>query len=108
MKKDSKNRLFEIMKKTNPDFKVINEQQIYSPNTTQPNAEQLSGDVRSIQNSATSSQKSAYSRIDTPDEFSQAFRLWFSSLGFNPQKNPIDIGRVTFEVEKIMKELGYK
>ncbi|MFA5366558.1 MAG: hypothetical protein WC333_01350 [Dehalococcoidia bacterium] len=103
MKKDTKTLLFEMMEKTVPGFKSTNEQQAVS-GVQQP----IAGDVKNVQNTVTTSQQTANSRIDTPDEFSQAFRVWFSSLGFNPQNRPIAIGRVTIEVTKIMKELGYR
>jgi hypothetical protein len=98
MKKDGKKLLFEMMEKVNPDFKQVGEQ------TTAP----MTGDVQQLQRVTTTTQQSANSRINTPDEFSQAFRVWFSSLGFRPDKNPIAIGRITQEVTKIMKELGFK
>jgi hypothetical protein len=104
MKKDTKTLLFEMMEKTIPGFKGLNEQQVVQGGQQQP----MAGDVKNVQRTVTTSQQTANSRIDTPDEFSQAFRVWFSSLGFNPQNRPIAIGRITAEVTKIMKELGYR
>lgn len=107
MRRDSKKRLFEVMKKTNPDFKELNEQGYQQPNAN-TGAQQYTGDIKSIQNTTTSSQLTAYSRVDTPNEFTQAFKIWFASLGFDPQKNPIAIGRVTADVTNILRELGYR
>jgi hypothetical protein len=104
MKKDTKTLLFEMMEKIIPGFKNTNEQQAVLPGTQQP----ITGDVRNVQKTVTATQQTANSRINTPDEFSEAFRVWFSTLGFNPQNRPIAIGRVTTEITKIMKELGYK
>jgi hypothetical protein len=103
MKQDSKKRLFEVMEKTNPGFKMLNEITV-----AQPNVQQAAGDVKNIQKTTTTSQQTALSRIDTPEEFTQAFQVWFTSLGFNPQSKPIAIGRVTAEVSKIMRNLGYR
>lgn len=95
MKKDSKTLLFERMEKLNPDFQSkLNEQ--------------MSGDIQSIEKATTLTQKSANSRINSPTEFPEAFRQWFSTLGFSPDKNPIAIGKVSADVTKIMRELGYK
>jgi len=106
---DSKKKLFENMEKLIPGFKQpeMSEQGGYQQNTQQ-GIQQYTGDIKSLQNTTTTAQQTAYSRINTPDEFVQAFRVWFSSLGFNPSTNPLAIGRVVSEVTKIMKEMGYK
>jgi hypothetical protein len=106
---DSKKKLFENMEKLIPGFKQpeISEQSGYQQNTQQ-GVQQYAGDIKSIQNTTTTAQQTAYSRINTPDEFIQAFKVWFSSLGFNPQSNPLAIGRAVAEITKIMKEMGYK
>lgn len=90
--KDSKQRLFEVMEKLNPEIK--NEQYGVVGQT------KMSGDARQVERSTTPVQQTANSRINTPEEFVDAFRWWFTSLGFNPEKNPIPIGRVTTEVTK--------
>jgi hypothetical protein len=107
MKRDSKKRLFEVMGKTNPDFKALKEIVVTQPNVQQK-GQPMMGDIKNMQNTTTTSQQTALSRIDTPEEFTQAFQVWFSSLGFNPQNKPIAIGRVTAEITKIMKNLGYR
>ena len=96
---DSKKRLFEIMKKINVDF--INEYDVENnPNAT--------SDVKNVARLKTDTLKNAYSRVNNMREFEDAFKLWFTSLGFDPEKNPVNITTVVGEITNILKNLGYK
>jgi hypothetical protein len=47
-------------------------------------------------------------RIRTIDQFPEAFKGWFSSLGYKPQLSNITVTQVRIDVEQVMRELGYK
>jgi len=61
---------------------------------------------RSYQNSAAVQKASA--QVNTATKFPQAFKTWFQTLGYKPDNPSITIMRVRTEVEKAMKELGFK
>lgn len=68
------------------------------------------GDVNylsKVSNSATTVNKAAQ-KINTTNEFSGAFKNWFSSLGYTPENNQVSISRVMNLVKNTMTELGYK
>lgn len=148
----TKQRLYEMMEKVNPDFKTalneedscwrgykqygmkekngkevpncvpVNEQQpttgALPPTTQSPvgtstqstKQPKIAGDVARLQNVSkyASGVQSAQKRINTTTEFPQAFKVWFSSLGYNPENKSISIGRVLTDIRKAMQELGYK
>jgi hypothetical protein len=77
-------------------------------NTTKPISQP--GDVNylsKVSSQATTVNKAAQ-KINTTNEFSGAFKNWFSSLGYKPDNNQVNISRVTTLVKKAMTELGYK
>jgi len=115
-------KVYEMMKKLNPDF-ILNEDTFNSsfgsPSTSQPTAQpavkpqvqaQPSGDNKTydkaIQANTSLANKSA--RVNTNTEFPDAFKTWFSKLGYTPDKGNINIARVLANVRKAMIELGYK
>ena len=117
---DSKQLLFKNMEKLNPDFKnniseIVPSNQATTPqpsvvNQAQPSAPKQPSDVQSL-NRATQSASSvqrASSRINTTTEFPEAFRLWFSSLGYKPDNPAISIMKVKTEIDKVMKSMGYR
>ena len=71
MNKNSKQRLFEVMGKLDPDFNV---------NEDVP--EDATTDVKMIDNLKTPAQKDVYKRINYREEFKDAFRVHNSSLKF--------------------------
>jgi len=70
----------------------------------------LASDVQSLQRATANagSVSKASGRINTSTEFPQAFKVWFGTLGYNPQNKAITIQRVRTEVEKAMREMGYR
>jgi hypothetical protein len=114
MSKDSKQKLFETMEKLNPDFKhELNE--IQTPITGVQNQQQKQpsqpGDVLTYGKTSkgqTSTQKTAQTRINTALEFPEAFRIWFTSLGYKPENPAISIMKVKSEIERVMRSMGYK
>ena len=102
MKKNgNKERLFEMMKKINPNF---SEQ--YDGSANKP----IPADVAYLQKATdrSASVKYAASRIDTPQEFQDSFQEWLSSTGFNPQKKPLSIAQAQTLVRNAMLKLGYR
>jgi len=83
------------------------------PGATPPVTNQTTSqpsDVRALgkaTQTATSVQK-AGQRINTATEFPEAFRLWFSGLGYKPDNPQISIAKVRTEIEKVMRNMGYK
>jgi hypothetical protein len=104
MKKENKRMLFEMMEKVNPDFEQpkedLPEQQTTIATTTTGNAQYGDPTYKMI--------APTLKQVNAPEEFAPAFRGWFQYLGYSPQANNINIARVRSDVEKIMKELGYK
>lgn len=47
-------------------------------------------------------------RIDNPSDFRDSFDVWFKTLGYDPQENPISLSQVRNDVEKVLRDLGYK
>ena len=107
-KKDAKQLLFENMSKLNPDFKL----QEVAPQPAQPVAPQAiqPTDVKSLNraNQTSKSVQNASKRINTSREFPEAFRVWFSGLGYKPNNPAVSIARVKMEIEKVMKSMGYR
>ncbi len=102
MKKNNKQRLFEVMERINPDF--LSAQKNDSENID------ISNDVERIKNLTTPAQKKAYSRINSQREFNDAFDAWFNSLGFinNEYKNRINISTSISHITDIMEKNGIK
>lgn len=73
---NNKKRLFEVMTYINPEIKLINENE----------DENLTADVRYINNVKTAALKTAQSRINTQQEFNDAFTKWFGDLGVSTEK----------------------
>jgi hypothetical protein len=105
----NKQRLFEVMERLNPDFKV-SEILTPQPAPTQAGTGTVSPDVANLQKASQKSpaMQTANSRIDTPQEFEQGFTIWFSTTGFNPQKKPLSISQAQTSVRRAMEKLGYK
>lgn len=101
--KNNKQRLFEVMENLNPEFKQVDE---IAPaaTTTKPVAQP---DVTAM-SYALRPAAAMLKQINTPDEFAGAFKGWFSMLGFSPQNTTINVIRVKSDVEKVMREMGYK
>lgn len=118
-------KLYEMMKKINPDFKInedsfptFNTQQNTQQTTNQQNTNNTqqqnftpkTGDGKTynkVQNTAKNLNNKT-SKINTAMEFPDAFKIWFSKLGYTPEKGNITIARVTSEIRKAMIQLGYK
>ena len=47
-------------------------------------------------------------RINTAQEFPDAFKSWFSGLGYSPKNGAVNTANVLRAVTKAMKELGYR
>lgn len=118
-------KIYEMMKKLNNNFN-INEDSFPTFNTQtqsqQPQSQQLqpqqvtqqfmpkTGDAKTYnkaQEKATSVNNKS-NKINTTVEFPEAFRVWFTKLGYTPEKKNITIAKVMSEVRKVMLELGYK
>lgn len=131
-KSNTKQNLFEMMEKVNPDFKTaLNEEDscwkgykqygmkekngkevpnCVPVNEQQPIEPKVSPDVAYLQKATDKSVsvKYAASRIDTPQEFQDGFQEWLSTTGFNPQKKPLSISQAQTLVRNAMIKLGYK
>ena len=131
MKKDSKQRLFEVMSKLDSSFN-INESEnpcwdgykqlgMKEKNGKEvPNCvsidenddvvpDDASSDVKMAYNLKTPAQKSAYNKINYRDEFKDAFKVWFSDLGVaNKYKYRINITTTLNDIRDVLKEFGVK
>ena len=111
-KKDSKKRLFEVMERVAPDFKVQEEQNIQELQAVAATSTgtQQYGKQPDVQY-ADSTYKMiapALKQINTPEKFAGAFKGWFQYLGYSPQAGNITIQRVRMDIENTMKALGYR
>lgn len=109
--------LYEMMQKLNPDFK-LNEAEFghfnssFNSNSQTNNAQPdpKTGDVKNYnkasQNAKTLANKS--NKINNRVEFPEAFRVWFNSLGYSPEKRNITIAMAIAEIRKVMTQMGYK
>jgi len=85
--------------------------QIQQPQQQQPVTQQrIPSDVQSLSRANSNAQnvQRASTRINTVAEFPEAFRVWFQSLGYKPENRQISIMKVKSEVERIMKEMGFR
>ncbi len=110
--KDDLIKVYEMMRALNPEFKLTEDSFTSFNNQQQPEQSHniKSGNVKAYGN-AQQSAKSVNSRsqkIKNAIEFPDAFRIWFTSLGYTPKNNSINIARVTSEIKKVMLQLGYK
>ena len=106
----NKQRLFEVMERLNPEFKVS---EVIAPQPAQTATAPATGDVANLQKAANNSPTIQYadSKIDTPQELQAAFGDWLSRTGYGKsQKVPrnITISQVQTLVKNAMIALGYK
>ena len=110
-------RLVEMMGKLNPDFKMNEATPTFNSSFTdntqqsfQPQQKPKNGDVKAYDKTQqqTKSLNKKAEKIDTVIEFPEAFKVWFSKLGYSPDKKNITITKVLSEIGKAMIELGYK
>lgn len=106
-------KIFELMSKMSPDFK-LNEDSFAQFNadfqsSSQPEDSKIA-DVKNyskgIQNAKALSNKS--NKINNRTEFLDAFKVWFNSLGYTPEKGNITTATIITDIRKAMSELGYK
>jgi len=95
----NKQRLFEVMGKVNPDFKL-----------NEITAEPVATDIARQQAALKTSPAIQYanSRIDTPQEFEEGFQTWLMTTGFDPTTRPISISLAQSLVRNAMVTLGFK
>lgn len=110
------NKMLEMMQKLNPTFKLnedsfgrfnnsFGDTQTQSTETTPKN-----GDVKNY-NKASQNAKSLANKstkINNRTEFPEAFRVWFNSLGYSPEKGNITIATALAEIRKVMAQMGYR
>lgn len=98
MKKDSKQRLFEVMGKLDPDFNV---------NEAVP--DDATTDVQMAYNLKTDALKHAYEQIDHQQEFDDAFEAWFSGLGVaDKYRHKININATLNHIRDVLQKYGVK
>lgn len=97
------------MKIINEEIDSLNIEEIDAVGSV-PQQPRQPSDVQTLNraNSNASSVQKASSRINTTTEFPEAFRLWFQSLGYKPDNQSITIMKVRTEIERVMRELGFK
>jgi hypothetical protein len=106
-------KLYEMMIKLNPDFKLNEETFNNTFDNQQPAQSEFkpkTGDVKMYDKAAkkTTALNKTTSKVNLTTEFGEAFRVWFTKLGYSPQKNAISISKALTEIRKVLIELGYK
>lgn len=97
--KDNKARLFKIMEQLNPEIK---QNQMYSD-------DEETTDVRMIQNLKSPALKKAQSKVNTQEEFRQAFENWFNELGVaNTHKDEFNSTTAINHIREIFKNFNIK
>jgi len=112
IKKDNKQRLFEVMERVVPDFKPVEKEKLQElqPIAATSTATQQYGQQPDV-TYADSTYKQiapALKQINTPEKFAGAFKGWFQYLGYTPQGANITIQRIRMDVENVLKQLGYR
>lgn len=120
-KENTKQMLFEMLCKIDPTFQsnIMDEASQIGATTaqspigttpTQPAMPNQPSDVKTLgratQNATTV--QSASKRINTAMEFPEAFRVWFSGLGYKPENPAISIMKVKQVVGDMMMKMGFK
>lgn len=116
---ESLNKLYEMMGKINPEFKLKEDSFPTSFDNTNNqettdnsiNTDDLkNGDAKNYNNviQKSTSINKASNKINTSTEFPEAFKIWFTKLGYNPNNPSVTISKVTSDIRSIMQELGYK
>ena len=109
MKNFAEDKMFELLKKIDPSFKkeekpeIINEiggQQPMNMNADVTRLNKITQQTRAMQ--------SAKERIDTPQDFKQAFQAWMATTGFVIDNKPFTISQAQQLVRDAMEELGFK
>lgn len=116
MKNNSKKRLFEIMERVAPNFNINEEMggaASANPGIQQPIAPQQPrqpADVAALGRANKNAQgvSRTSKAINTAYEFPEAFRIWFQGLGYKPDNPAISIMKVKTEIERVMKDMGYR
>lgn len=110
-------KLIEMMGKLNPDFKLNEANPTFNSSFNDNNQQPIqprhnlkSGDVKAYNKTQqqTKSLNKKAEKINTAIEFPEAFKVWFSNLGYSPERKNITITKVLSEIRKAMMELGYK
>ena len=97
--KDNKARLFKMMEQLNPEIK---QNQMYSD-------DEETTDVRMIQNLKSPALKKAQSKVNTQEEFRQAFENWFNELGVaNTHKDEFNSTTAINHIREIFKNFNIK
>jgi hypothetical protein len=108
-----KNNLTEIVFRAK---KIVNELATQQPAQQQPVAQQpaqqepktITAQRLSRSYSKTPAVQTASKQINTATKFPDAFKTWFQTLGYKPENPAISIMKVKTEVEKAMRDMGYK
>lgn len=102
MEDGTKKRLFELMKKMGPNFKV-------SETEDRSEEKTISGDVENANRLRTSAEMNALSKVNTQREFNDAFETWFDTLGVSGKyKDNINITTSISHITNVMKKKGIK
>lgn len=108
----TKEKLMEMFVKLNPESVILNEIAPAPAAGAQPQqqAKPISSDNKAYAKQIGNSYgvKSSGSRINTVTEFPQAFKDWFSNLGYSPENQAISTAKVLTDIRKAMLEMGYK
>lgn len=123
-KENTKQMLFEMLSKIDTTFQsnIIDEaSQIGTTSAqspigsapvqpTQPAMPNQPSDVKTLSRATqnASTVQSASKRINTATEFPEAFRVWFSGLGYKPENPAISIMKVKQVVGDMMMKMGFK
>lgn len=104
-----KNNLSEIVFRAK---KIVNELASQQPAQQQPVAQQepksITAQRLSRSYSKTPAVKTASKQINTATKFPDAFKTWFQTLGYKPENPAISIMKVKTEVERAMRDMGFK
>jgi len=101
-KEQSRKKLFEVMEKI--AWLPVNE------NYDELGSDEITGDVKNLNNLGSPARNTALKRINTQREFNEAFESWFNSLGFNDpiKSDRIKIATTIRFITDIMKKNNIK
>jgi len=110
MTQHDEDKMFELMEKLDPNFKRKEKQKMIMEVGGQPVQNNMNTDVARLQKvtQQNSAMQNARERIDTPQDFKQAFQVWMATTGFVTDNKPFNITQAQQLVREAMEELGFK
>lgn len=110
MDKFDKDKIFSMMERINSDYTKPEEKPTLINEVGGQTDQNVSADVARLQKTTQQNKsiQQARERINTPQEFKDAFQAWMATTGFVTDNKPFTISQAQTLVRDAMVELGFK